>query len=43
MNGKIYEFEDYLLDVGEQRLQRDREDIRLPQKVFPALFVLVRN
>jgi DNA-binding winged helix-turn-helix (wHTH) protein/TolB-like protein/Flp pilus assembly protein TadD len=41
MKGKIYQFEDYLLDVSEQRLQKNGQDISLPPKVFGVLSVLV--
>lgn len=43
MDKKIYEFQDYLLDVGEQRLQKNGEDISLPPKVFEVLRVLIEN
>jgi DNA-binding winged helix-turn-helix (wHTH) protein/TolB-like protein len=43
MNGKIYQFEDYLLDVSEQRLQKNGEDISLPPKVFEVLTALVKR
>lgn len=43
MNGIIYEFGDYLLDVGEQRLQKSGENVSLPPKVFEVLTVLVKN
>jgi DNA-binding winged helix-turn-helix (wHTH) protein/TolB-like protein/Flp pilus assembly protein TadD len=43
MQGKIYQFEDYLLDVSEQRLQKNGEAISLPPKVFEVLAVLVER
>lgn len=43
MNGKIYQFDDYLLDLTEQRLQKNGESISLPPKVFEVLAVLVRE
>ena len=43
MNGKIYQFEDYLLDLGEQRLQKNGEEISLPPRVFDVLSVLVKK
>ena len=41
MQGKIYQFEDYLLDVSEQRLQKNGADIQLTPKVFGVLTVLL--
>jgi pimeloyl-ACP methyl ester carboxylesterase/DNA-binding winged helix-turn-helix (wHTH) protein len=38
-----YLFGNYLLDVGERRLLRDNEDIRLRGKPFDTLCVLVEN
>ena len=43
MDGKIYQFEDYLLDVSEHRLQKDGKDIPLPPKVFEVLRVLIER
>lgn len=43
MEGKIYQFEDYLLDVSEQRLQKDGKDISLPPKVFEVLTALIKR
>lgn len=43
MGGKIYQFEDYLLDVSEQRLQKDGINISLPPKVFDVLAALVKR
>lgn len=43
MNGKIYQFEDYVLDVSEQRLQKDGKDISLPPKVFEVLTALMKR
>lgn len=43
MNGKIYQFEDYLLDVSEQRLQKDGINISLPPKVFDVLAALIKR
>lgn len=43
MKGKIYRFKDYLLDVSEQRLQKNGEDVSLPPRVFETLAVLVER
>ena len=43
MQGKIYQFEDYLLDVSEQRLQKNGESILLPPKVFEVLTALIKR
>lgn len=43
MHGKIYQFEDYLLDVSEQRLQKNGADIPLPPKVFEVLIALIKR
>ena|GEM_PF-1615138 len=43
MRGKIYQFEEYLLDPSEQRLQKNGEDVSLPPKAFEALTVLVER
>ncbi len=43
MDGKIYQFEDYLLDVSEQRLQKNGTDISLPPKVFEVLTALIKR
>jgi len=43
MDGKIYQFEDYLLDVSEQRLQKNGENISLPPKVFEVLTALIKR
>jgi len=43
MKGQIYQFEDYLLEVGEQRLQKNGKDISLSPKVFDVLTVLLEH
>lgn len=43
MDGTVYEFGDYVLDVGEQRLRKDGQDISLPPRVFDVLKVLVER
>jgi len=43
MDGKIYQFEDYLLDVSEQRLQKNGENISLPPKIFEVLTALIKR
>lgn len=41
MKEKIYEFDQYILDIGEHRLQRNGEDVRLSPRIFEVLAVLV--
>jgi DNA-binding winged helix-turn-helix (wHTH) protein/TolB-like protein len=41
MQGKIYEFEGFLLDEAQQRLQKDGVDIQLPPRIFDVLRFLV--
>lgn len=43
MQGKIYQFEDYLLDVSQQRLQKNGEAVSLPPKVFEVLIALIKR
>jgi DNA-binding winged helix-turn-helix (wHTH) protein/Tfp pilus assembly protein PilF/TolB-like protein len=43
MNGKVYQFEDYLLDVSEHRILKNDEEIVLPPKVFDVLTALVQR
>ncbi len=42
-NGKIYEFEDFRLDLAEQILSRAGKPVALTPKVFDLLAVLVEN
>ena len=41
MQGKIYEFEGFLLDEAEHRLQKDGVEIPLPPRIFDVLRILV--
>lgn len=43
MDGAVYQFDDYVLDVGEQRLRKNGRDISLPPRVFDVLKVLVEH
>ncbi len=43
MGPKIFQFDDYVLDVAEQRLQKKGEDIQLSPKVFEVLSKLVEH
>jgi DNA-binding winged helix-turn-helix (wHTH) protein len=43
MRDRVYRFGPFRLDVGERRLWRGTEIIRLPGKIFDALGILVEN
>ncbi len=43
MHGRIFEFEGFILDEGEQRLTKSGQLVQLSPKVFEVLTVLVEN
>jgi len=42
-NRRIYEFDNFRLDVADRQLFRDRRPITLPSKAFDLLLVLIEN